>query len=149
MIVGGVIAFSILAAIDLVILFFMLRYVRRKNASQAWPETVGIISVGHISLNYDSNDNSIYIANFAFTYKVPGSVLTGNFQIKNMMRSQGFAARAIADHPVGTTLSVRYNPEKPQEYFTEFDNISVEFWIYFIFFFLLLIIFSYIFFLYH
>ncbi len=111
----------------------------RKHASRAWPETVGRITSGKISTSHDSNDNSIYIAQFTFTYNVLGSMLSGQSVSRNLNGTWNFAHRLIADHSVGTTIRVRYNPEKPEEYFSEFEWGNTQEWFLFILFFILFI----------
>lgn len=122
----------ILAVLDLVVLFFMLSYLLRKIASRGWPKTIGIITGTQIGCTLDpTHYDERYSANFTFNYKVPGTEMHGKFIINSFLQTEGFAKRAIAAHPVGTTLELRYNPEEPGEYFTEFDGPGAAFWIYF------------------
>jgi hypothetical protein len=118
---------------------FILRHILRKHASRTWPEAVGKITEGNISLSHDSNDNSIYSAQFTFTYHVLGSMLSGQSASRNLNGSWNYAKRSIADHPIGTTIRVRYNPEKPEEYFSEFEWGNTQEWFWFILLFILFI----------
>jgi len=56
---------------------------------------------------------------------VGGTVYFGEFKLENwaLGSGKGTAEEHVAEHPIGSTLVVRYNLEKPQETFTEFDRV--------------------------
>jgi len=120
-------AFLVIAIVDLIVLLIILRRIPKKLASRSWPQTAGLITKAEIIICGEYNEN--LRAEFAFTYKAAGSELNGNLSIVYLIISR-FARKIIAEHPKGTTLIVRYNPTKPQVYFTELNKIlALSSWI--------------------
>ena len=103
---------------------------RKVIASATWPQTFGTITEGKIKpiargipIPWSHN-----WAEFRFTYKVQGSGYNGEFRIHSFLGFKNTAARDVEERPVGITLPVHYNPQKPGECTTEYDRVSAYEW---------------------
>ncbi len=127
----------IVTALGVFDLYLIITRTRKLNAKRAWPETDGIISKGRIDEINDNEGRTSRFVLFTFTYQVSGAELQGRFSIGRIgILSLSKAESAIAEHPVGSHIPVRYNPQRPHEYFTKYDesdisNYVMRLWIYF------------------
>ncbi len=92
----------------------LMRFLKVR-VSKSWPEAVGTIT----SVEMGESRASIWF-HFDYSYAVPGSetVYTGRLKIKKFsgnVPGKDAINKILAAHPVGSTLSVRYNPKKPQQ----------------------------------
>ncbi len=127
----------IVTVLGLFDLYLITTRTRKLNAKRVWPETVATISQGRIEEISNKEGRTYRHALFTFTYHVSGAELHGRFSIGRIgILSLSKAEKAIAEHPAGSHIPVRYDPERPHEYFTKFDdedfsNYVMRLWIYF------------------
>jgi len=105
----------------MLLLLGVYRTQKKVKVSQAWPETMGKVTSAEINKErYRSGDS--YIPKITYAYSVLGANFTGIFILDNQ-KSNEDAKQATAPFKVGTSITIRYNPEKPQEHVSEQDKI--------------------------
>lgn len=115
---------------DLLFLIIFLYQREKAKARQAWPETVGKILKTQIKINEVTESSGLMefaYALFNFQYQVSGSEFQGQFVISPEFRllfQRDLLSRAIAKHPIGSSIRVKYNPEDPTEHITDYDTNS-------------------------
>ncbi len=87
-------------------------------------ETIGTVSDSYTKYSSGNKGRKHHYAVIEYTYKVMGTDFSGTSKIESFWGTEGSAIEHAADHDKGTTLTVRYNPEKPQNYITELDKVS-------------------------
>ncbi len=104
-------------------IFFNLRNYPKIYASRNWPETVGKINQARTRTRGTfAKSQSNYWAEFIFTFTASGSELTGMLRFTNRLGLESIAEKDVSEHPVGSTFWMRYDPESPLDYVTEFDK---------------------------
>ncbi len=93
---------------------------RRAAASLQWPTASGqiISSVIHTSTSTDSDgaSSTTYEPKVEYTYTIMGSPISGRRIAFGAMGSDyASAQKVLAAYPVGTAVTVYYNPEKPAD----------------------------------
>jgi hypothetical protein len=119
--------FLLLCGIFIVIgLYNIIKDIRlylKVRASESWPETVGTITQAVIRHSTGQKGGKSYYADFAYSYTLLGSAYEGKFKIRRFFATEGAAKKNVSEHPTGSTLAVRYNPEKQQEALTDYDRV--------------------------
>lgn len=121
----------ILVLISIGIWFFYLIYkivsvIIKINASKTWVQTIGTVTDGQIKYSSSGKGGTRYRAEIQYSYKVFGAEYNGKFKLDSFWRTKGAAERNCDEHPIGSSLTVRYNPEKPQIGISVFDKVSVS-----------------------
>lgn len=105
-------------------LLLFARNARRKaQASLSWPTVPGTVSVSDVKYDVStsgSGDNEFQTETFTpvvkYQYSVQGVEHTGSrIAFGAMNQSQNAAHAVVARYPVGASVTVHYNPEKPGE----------------------------------
>ena len=97
------------------------RAASKARASESWPSAAGKLTRAQIvveeSNNSDGGTNTWYNPVVNYAYRVAGRELTGSRLRFGNVRSTSRkkAEAALAPYAEGSMISVRYNPEKPQE----------------------------------
>lgn len=112
----------LLAGMGVYIGYNIIRRYRKVTASQSWPQTVGTIRQAQTKWRRTSKGGTKYWAAFKFVYSVIGAEHEGEFKIENFLSTSGSAEASAAKHPEGSSINVRYNPQNPTEYVTEFEK---------------------------
>jgi hypothetical protein len=106
-------AFTALGAVLTVVALFvvLMREVREYPLSASWPVTTGEVTVSRMSGSSDS-----IRMDMEYEYQVGGTTYTGDritffeyFLVANLQQQRQF----IDDHPIGTQVTVHYNPANP------------------------------------
>jgi hypothetical protein len=113
---GGLIIFL------LGLIFVIVALVNRNKAKAAevWPVTPGqILSCNiekHISTDSDGDTTITYEPKLEYSYSIMGAPMQANRISYGAVRTNYKSAQKLADrYPVGSQVSVHYNPEKPTE----------------------------------
>ena len=95
---------------------------KKAAASQNWPSTTGQITDSHVSRSQstDSDGETIasYSARVAYTYQVGGQTYSGEniaFGFNPSYNNQPKAQAAAARYPMGSQVSVYYDPGNPSD----------------------------------
>ncbi len=117
----GVCFVGIFFIVGVVLIIKAIRDRKKAEASTSWPSTVGTITESTIEESYSRDEDGHRETHFKpvvkYNYQVVGSTFTGD-QIAFGGGSTGHyksAQQTIANYPVGTQVTVYYNPEKPEE----------------------------------
>jgi hypothetical protein len=102
---------------------FMMK--RKINTGLLWPLTDGKVASSEVKYSSSGKGGRHYYAAIAYTYHLLGEEYAGKFSLDSLMGGKSAAEASAAAHPVGSTLSVHYNPEKPQECVTEYDKVNM------------------------
>jgi hypothetical protein len=112
--------YLILSVVGLFALGSALRSKRLANVSQSWQGTQGQVIASDInkstSNDSDYGHSTSYEAIIRYTYSVMGKDYTGervNFGIRNT--SEKSARETVARYPINTSVTVFYNPDKPEQ----------------------------------
>lgn len=120
MICGGLFALG-LGAIGVALIVLYLRNKQKAQASTTWPSTEGRITGHKIRVDEVGDDDSSrvsYVPEVHYEYPVEGSLHQGkriSFGSEPSFPSRKKAEDFLESYPVGSTIPVYYNPEKPQE----------------------------------
>ena len=99
--------------------FLHVRAVRKAKASETWPTTIGKIVSLEVLVEEcrDGEGSDWYNPVVAYSYSAAGRTMEGSrIRFGNVRRgSQKKAEAVLASYRVGAPVSVRYNPEKPDE----------------------------------
>jgi len=101
--------------------FIHFRAVGKAKASETWPTSPGRIVSSQVIVEEDSDRDggttTWYNPAVRYSYSVAGQALEGSrIRFANMRKSSRAKAEAIlAPYAEGSTVMVRYNPEKPKE----------------------------------
>jgi hypothetical protein len=106
-----------------------------QHRSATFAQTVGMVVSSRIQENSDS-DSTTYRPEVHYTYQVNGETLTGTkVRFQSWSSSDhGYARKITRDYPVGSSVTVYYNPIRPEEAVLETQVGGPE---YFLFLFLL------------
>jgi hypothetical protein len=96
------------------------------RASKNWLETSGTITTGNTHCSSNSKGGRHYWAEFSYEYNVLGSKYIKKFKIESTFESENTAAQAVLNLPVGSTIMLRYHPDKPKACICEYDHIRVS-----------------------
>ena len=109
--IGGAIG----AVIIVVVLVMVSRTRSRQKAEIAadWSTTLGQITSARVDEAPD--DDVFYHAVIGYSYTVEGQAYTGEQAVGRAANLAGPARRALSRYPVGTQVSVAYNPARPTE----------------------------------
>jgi hypothetical protein len=85
------------------------------RASMSWPTAEGVIGRSEVTESSDSEGGTSYSPEVTYTYQANGLLQEGE-RIKfgeNSYSSRRRAEEIIAQYPVGTRVTVHYDPEQP------------------------------------
>lgn len=123
----------LLAAAALFFLYQLIRLLhlkRRIQASQTWPQTSATVTEARVRSTTTSSKNGgrsrHYYGEVAYSYQVMDASFTGKFKKDKFITSQQWAEQTMAAYPAGSTLPVRYNPDKPQDALTGEDQVRTS-----------------------
>lgn len=112
--------YLILSVVGLFALGSALRSKRLANASQSWQGTQAQVIASDIkkstSNDSDYGQSTSYEAIIHYRYSVLGKDYTGervSFGVKNS--SEKLARETVARYPINTSVTVFYNPDKPEQ----------------------------------
>lgn len=116
LLIGGIV--TIFFGLIFVVVSVVMR--RKAQAAQSWPVAPGQILFStvetHTSTDSDGDTSTHYEPRVEYSYAVMGSPMKGNRISYGAMGSDYKSAQKTADqYPVGSAVSVHYNPEKPSE----------------------------------
>lgn len=121
MICGG---FFVLALVGLGI-FLVIQGVRgqhKASESQAWPSVVGMIAESEVRQSRSTDDEGrvdvAYYPRVVYDYSVAGQSYEAHritFGAIKPTKQASIAQKALERYPVGSQVTVVYNPEKPSE----------------------------------
>ncbi len=101
-------------------------YSNKDDPKKHWPETQGTVTSAKIEMSPSSGKGGgkYYWAEFKYKYQVSDQGYRGRFRIEPFPKTgtKNEALRYVAEHEIGSTLVVRYNPDKPYQHATEFDK---------------------------
>lgn len=124
--------YLILSVVGLFSIGSALRSKRLANTSQTWQGTQGRVIASEIkkstSNDRDYGQSTSYEAIVRYTYSVAGKEYTGervSFGVKNS--SEKLASETVAHYPVNTSVTVFYDPRKPQQ--AVLDQASSSGWL--------------------
>jgi hypothetical protein len=112
--------FALLAVIGAVGLFASGRDLLRGRASSSWPTTQGEVVYSSLeqkmSTDSDGDSSVTYAAKVVYNYQVGGQNLTGDRRrFSEASTSSARRAQEIANrYPVGSQVTVYYDPDNPQ-----------------------------------
>jgi hypothetical protein len=99
--------------------FLHFRAVGKAKASETWPTTIGKIVSSEVRVEESRDDDGAtwYNPVVAYSYSAAGRTIEGSrIRFANMRRgSQRKAEQVLASYQAGGPVTVRYNPEKPDE----------------------------------
>jgi hypothetical protein len=101
-------------------------FYRRITASQDWQVTAGKVTDAATRYTSGGRGSRHYLAQFKYSYTVLGSGFTGDFKIDSFLGMKGTAQKDVEEHPAGVAVTVRYNPDNPQECVSEYDKVSAS-----------------------
>lgn len=116
----GVWAYALVALIGAVGLFLSGRDLLRGRSSASWPTTQGEVVFAqiesHMSTDSDGDSSMTYGAKIVYNYQVGGQQFTGD-RHRFSQASTSSARRAqetVNRYPVGSMVTVYYDPNNPQ-----------------------------------
>ena len=99
--------------------FIHFRAVGKARASETWPTAMGKVTRSEVIVEEDKDGegSTWYNPVVAYAYNVAGETVEGSrIRFANMRRgSRKKAEEILARYSAGETVTVRYNPEKPNE----------------------------------
>jgi hypothetical protein len=99
--------------------FIHVRAVGKAKASETWPTTIGKILSSEVLVeeSRDGEGSTWYNPVVAYSYSAAGRTIEGSrIRFGNVRRgSQKKAEAVLANYRPGAPVTVRYNPEKPDE----------------------------------
>lgn len=110
----------LLVVIGAVGLFLSGRDLLRGRSSASWPTTQGEVVYSsleqHMSTDSDGDASVTYGAKVVYNYQVGGQALTGDRRRFSESRSSSArrAQEAVNRYPVGSQVTVYYDPDNPQ-----------------------------------
>jgi hypothetical protein len=114
--------------IDIVVLaglcVFLISWIwRRTRGKQAknWPAIDAEIQTGAFEVLANSRYGQIELPVFAFSYQVGSRYYGGRFALRPYITDPG---PSVVERMTGRKLQVRYNPQKPQEWFIADEYIE-------------------------
>lgn len=116
LLIGGIV--MILFGLVFVIVAITSR--NKAKAAESWPVTQGQILFSniesHTSTDSDGDTSTSYEVKVDYSYDVMGSPMKGQRISYGATGSDYNSAKKIADrYPVGSSVTVHYNPEKPSD----------------------------------
>lgn len=91
---------------------FVLVSLANQVAASNFHETTGVVTASEVSRSTDSDGDTTYGADITYTYRVEEEVYTSDRYAYGQMStsSRSHAESIVAAHPVGTPVTVFYNP---------------------------------------
>ena len=96
------------------------------NKSKAWPITTGIVTDARTQFSSGNKGGKRYRAEFEYNYSIIGSRYNAKIKKASFFGGEEAAISYVNERPIGSTFSIRYNPEKYQEHVVDFDDISAN-----------------------
>ncbi len=124
----GVLLAMVFFGIAIYKLFEIKSIKRQQAAGKDWPQVIGTVTDARVETVGGGKGGSIQAA-FSFSYIVRGLDYKGTFLMSSFMDFGDEASKNVKEHPVGSNFAVRYNPEKPEEYITEYDQTNPNAWV--------------------
>jgi hypothetical protein len=99
---------------------------KRIATSASWPETMGRVTQANVRLKNTIRAGRHYLIEVAYTYSVRGVEYVGKFTVDPLwsLGTKTAAEQKLSLYPAGAPVSIRYNPEKPQDHVTEQDGVT-------------------------
>ncbi len=108
----------------LVLLYQLFKHKRQIDDSLAWPSTYGTVTGSETKSAWRSKGGRYYWAEITYKYSVLGMENTAMRKIRNFFGWKGPASASVNAYPIGSTFTVRYNPNKHQEHLLELDQVT-------------------------
>lgn len=105
-------------------LYQLLKRKKTMRDSQSWPSTSGIVTNSMTKYSRGSKGGKHYWAEIAYKYSVLGLENNAMRKIENLFGGEGVATNSVNAHPIGSTFSVRHNPNKLNEHVPDFEHIT-------------------------
>jgi hypothetical protein len=97
---------------------------RKITASQNWQVASGKVTEATTRYTSGRGSNKHYLAEFKYSFSVVGSDFTGGFKMDSFLGQASVAHKNVEEHSVGSSVTVRYNPENPKECVSEYDKVT-------------------------
>jgi hypothetical protein len=114
--------FLLFVGLGVFLIYRMQQSKKKALVSQSWPSTTGQITESHVSRSQstdsDGDTTTSYSARVAYTYQVGGQTYSGHniaFGFNPSYSSETKAQADAARYPVGSQVSVYYDPNKPSD----------------------------------
>lgn len=126
----GVFLYVFLLLFGMLYLWVTLSDKQQAEEAVNWPATSGEISQSYIDTEIDNEGDRTYRAVVNYQYNVDGVSYTNgrlHFGPRNTYNSQSKASEFLSEYPVGASVTVFYDPEKPTEAVLDIEpqNITV------------------------
>lgn len=97
-----------------VLAFFFIRWVQGRmlrSRARDWPKVVGRVSGADLTMESRGNNQSVHVTKITYTYDASETENHGIWSRSTILhgKAQGWIDR----HPVGSDLSIRYDPANP------------------------------------
>jgi len=128
---------TLAALAGLAIMAYGIHLVLKSRRARFWPTAQGTIVDSRVREVKDEEGSS-YEAYILYEYSVNGVKLRSDVWRLGVGRSSftGFAKKAVAKYPIGLSVPVYYNPDKPTDAMLETGNASWAFLLFGLMFFL-------------
>ena len=112
-------AVFIFRGLALLALLWLGYLVARTRSVRSWPTAIGKILESRVETDADSNSFPVV----RYSYAVAGRDYIGTRILPHgtLSTTGAYAARKVAQYPVGSTVRVRVNPDSPQDAALEFE----------------------------
>jgi hypothetical protein len=130
--------FALFMAVGLIFLIIMAAATIDAQRAQSWPSTEGTISSSMVKSEWSSSSSGggsyLYYPDVHYHYSINGQSFNGNVISKMLSHSSdsSYAYAYVSDHPIGSQVTVYYNPLNPSEAvldkdvgFTAFIGLSI------------------------
>jgi hypothetical protein len=104
------------------LLLLVLAFLQRSKAkkAQSWPNVPGNVLSSEMTMSTredsDGDVSTVYYPNVVYTYSVDGNTYTSDaIGVGKASTTQAKAAQILAGYPVGTAVTVYYNPSDPTQ----------------------------------
>jgi hypothetical protein len=102
-------------------LWQVIDFYRRRAASTAWLPATAQVTARYVETLKGSKVNTTYQPKITYVYTMAGKTFERNISL-GMTASETSAWAAI--NQFGPTIDVRYNPQKPAQQFTVYEQVS-------------------------
>lgn len=117
-----VIVFFVVFLLGVVVLGYGCRDTRSAKESLHWPETPGVITASFVHEYTEIDDSEpAFTPRIGYLYTVDGKTYSNDlisFEFKSMRnrseKTKLWAEAVISDYPIGSAVTVYYNPANPQ-----------------------------------
>jgi hypothetical protein len=119
--------FALFISLSLAWLVFGAIGFTKAVTSYKWPTTDGTVVSAQVVR--PTGKSTKYIAEIGYSYQVGGKeYVSKKFKATSARGTSGWAKQVVEQHPVGSMVSVHYNPNKPQDAVLEPGLQSDNYW---------------------